>query len=60
MPNRAESLDKLKRDIEAKVEAIDVRLTATERLLAERQAAAEPVDAPLLPILRPRRPRKKS
>lgn len=60
MPNRAESLEKLKRTIEAKVEALDVRLTETEHLLAERQAAAEPADAQLLPVLRPKRTRKKS
>ncbi len=51
----ARDLDTLKRDIEAKVDDLDRRIAATEDLLLERRAAVEPVDAPLLPVLRRRR-----
>lgn len=50
------NLDTLKRNIEAKVDDLDRRITATEEVLLERRAAVEPVDAPLLPVLRRRRP----
>jgi hypothetical protein len=54
------NLDALKRNIEANVDDLDRRITATEEWLLERRAAVQPVEAPLLPVLRRKRgPRKK-
>jgi hypothetical protein len=53
---RRRRIDTLRRDIEAKVDALDARITETERVLIERRLAVEPTEAPLLPVLR-RRPK---
>jgi hypothetical protein len=57
---RRRRIDKLRRDIEAKVDALDARIAETERVLIERRLAVEPADAPLLPVLRrrPKSPKK--
>lgn len=58
---RRRRIDKLRRDIEAKVDALDARIAETERVLIERRLAVEPADAPLLPVLRRRpKPSKKT
>jgi hypothetical protein len=49
------NLDTLKRNVEAKVDDLDRRITATEAFLIERREAVEPLEAPLLPVLRRRR-----
>ncbi len=49
---RRRRIDKLRRDIEAKVDALDARIAETERVLTERRLAVEPTEAPLLPVLR--------
>ncbi|HVW05167.1 MAG TPA: hypothetical protein VHB78_09165 [Vicinamibacterales bacterium] len=60
MTTRRRRIDKLRRDIEAKVDALDARIAETERVLIERRLAVEPADAPLLPVLRrrPKSPKK--
>ena len=59
--NAHRSVERLKKEIEAKVDDLDRRIALTEEFLLERRAAVEPVDAPLLPVLRRRRaPRKKT
>lgn len=57
--SKKRNLDQLRRELEAKVDALDARMTETEHQLLERRLAVEPVEAPLLPVLRKRKPKAK-
>lgn len=47
----ASGLDRLRRDVEAKVDALQHQLDETESHLLERRALVEPAEAPVLPRL---------
>jgi hypothetical protein len=59
MTRRASRIVRLRQEIERKLDDIDRRITDTEHILHERQEAVE-VEAPLLPVLHKKRPRKKA
>jgi len=55
MASRRIDVDRLRVEIEAKLDDLDRQLAETEQHLRERQAEVAPAEGPLLPLLRKRR-----
>jgi hypothetical protein len=58
MPSRHTDIERLHHELEAKLDDLARDLAETERHLLERRAEVEPVEAPLLPVLKRKRARK--